>query len=332
MKRQAKQRRAKDAGSELYQELQEYLADAFPDYDSGDAETAIYWFANDYYSGQGDPLYSVLSYYSEYKPGRLIDSIDDESEEAQEMYRGLEREYGDGGEATGATEATEADALDIDDEDHVAKEMAKALDVEEADLKIRSAKNYESFGAGTVWEVTLGKNQEYYVVADDEVASDLAVEIVKQDLETEPEIFNQEFLEQHIDEKKLREELESDVRDMAREDLEQTDTDDFWRQAEGQGMYVPDEDEDGERRDPTEQEIEELVGLIVDDRLKDPIEYLEDIYGKTDAMKQAIKIAGIDVDAAATEAVNADGAGHFLGHYDGETHETPGGFVYWREN
>jgi hypothetical protein len=67
-------------------------------------------------------------------------------------------------------------------------------------------------------------------------------------------------------------------------------------------------------------------------RLSDPMEYLEDIYGKEDAVKQAIKIAGIDIDAAAEEAVNVDGPAHFLSSYDGSSYNTKNGLVYWRRN
>ena len=62
------------------------------------------------------------------------------------------------------------------------------------------------------------------------------------------------------------------------------------------------------------------------------MDYLEDIYGKGDAVKQAIEIAGIDIDAAAEDAVDTDGAAHFLSSYDGNSYTTKGGLVYWRTN
>ena len=39
----------------------------------------------------------------------------------------------------------------------------------------------------------------------------------------------------------------------------------------------------------------------------------------------------IDYEAAAKELVRLDGAGRWLSYYDGETHETISGFVYWWE-
>jgi len=60
--------------------------------------------------------------------------------------------------------------------------------------------------------------------------------------------------------------------------------------------------------------------------------YLEKIYGSEDAVKQAIEIAGIDVNAAAEDAVDTDGPEHFVARYDGNYYTTKNGLVYWREN
>jgi hypothetical protein len=226
-----------------------------------------------------------------------------------------------------------AKRVDFSDETAVLKEMAKALEVKWNDLSIREASNYEGFGTGTVYEINQSfSRSEWYVVENEDQAEALAIEIVKQDLESEPEIFNQDFIERHIDEKKLRDELMPDVRNFAQEDLEALSTEDFWEAYEGEGLDAPEEDEEGNRREPISREIEELAERQAEERLRDPMEYLEDIYGKIDAVKEAIRIAGIDEDEAAKEAVNADGAGHFLSSYDGETHETPAGLVYWRHN
>lgn len=225
-----------------------------------------------------------------------------------------------------------APEVDIENEESVLAEIAAALDEDPDTLYVEHDKNYESFGAGTVWRVEPGGTREYFVMADASAADDLAIEMVKQDLETEPEIFNQSFIEQYIDEKKLAEELKSDVEENQRESLSEAPAKNFWLEAEGVGMYVPEEDDDGERRDPTEEEIDEAAGLLADVVLKNPMQYLEDIYGKEDARKQAIEIAGLDIDKAAKEAINADGAGNYLSSYDGELNETPGGFAYWRHN
>ena len=145
----------------------------------------------------------------------------------------------------------------------------------------------------------------------------------------EPEIFNKDFIESHINTDRLRRDLHNDVRDMAEEDLRDMSDREFWRTAE-RYIDVPEEDEDGDMPD-TDDYVEDVAEKMAEERLKDPMEYLEEIYGD-EAAAQAIKIAGFDVDAAAEDAVDTDGWQHFLSHYDGSSDETESDFVFWREN
>lgn len=225
-----------------------------------------------------------------------------------------------------------ASSIDFDDEDEVRREMSRALDIPEDNLKIAEDRGLTGFGVGTVYEVAIrGGSKDWCVVRDDEQERDLALAIVAQDLESEPEIFNKSFLESQIDEKKLRDALWSDTLNARTEDLEHMRPTEFWREYEGEGFDAPEEDEDGERRDPEWSEIEELAEKQTEAQLRDPMEYLEGIYGD-EAAKQALDIVGFDIDRAAEEAVDADGPGHFLSSYDGETRETSSGLVYWRRN
>jgi len=225
--------------------------------------------------------------------------------------------------------------IDIDDEDAVLAEMAEELGEDAEDLSIESDKGLESFGVGTAWRVSSGR-REWVVVQDDDVARDLAVEIVKQDLDSEPEIFNRSFLESHINIDRLRRDLRYDLMNSTIDDLSyeaESDPEEFWERADAEGMDVPEEDlddEDWEWPTPEQPVIEDLAERIVDAQLEDPMQYLEDIYGREDAVKQAIEIAGIDIEAAAEDAVSADGAGHFVSSYDGEIYDTPEGLCYWR--
>ena len=224
--------------------------------------------------------------------------------------------------------------VDFDDEDAVLAEVAKALGADPEEIFLDEDKGLSSFGAGTVYRAEWGR-EEYVVVRDHDQMEELALEVVKQDLDQEPEIFNQDFIERHVNTDRLRRDLESDVVSMRIDDL--TDMadrrpDDFWREYESEGFDAPEEDEEGERPEPTHNEIEELAQKQAEEQLRDPMEYLEDIYGREDATKEAIRIAGIDVDAAAQDAVDTDGPEHFLARYDGNSHETKGGLVYWRDN
>lgn len=225
-----------------------------------------------------------------------------------------------------------AKGIDFDDEEAVLAEIASEFKIDEDELDISEERGLSGFGAGTVYEVTIAGSRtgkEWQVVESTDQMRELAVEVVKQDLESEPEIFNRDFIEQHINMSRLRRDLHSDVRDMNEESLRDMRDRDFWRTATDY-IEVPEEDEDGDMPDP-EDFIEDVAEAMTEEQLKDPMSYLEDIYGD-EAVEQAIKIAGIDIDAAAEDAVDTDGAEHFLARYDGNYHETKNGLVYWRSN
>ena len=217
--------------------------------------------------------------------------------------------------------------------------MARELDIDPDELKIDDGgRGLSSFGAGTVYEITIkgGKHgKEWCVVENEDQERDLALAIVKQDLDESPENFTQSWLEQHINMDRLRRDLESDVLsgniDRITEDAERY-PDDFWKDYERAGFDAPEENEDGERPEPSSTEIETLAEKQTEEELRDPMEYLENFDDKAGAIKKAIEIAGIDIDAAAEDAVDTDGPAHFLNSYDGNSYTTKNGLVYWRTN
>lgn len=224
------------------------------------------------------------------------------------------------------------EGIDFGDEDAVLAEIARELDIDPDELDIKEETGLTGFGTGTVYEITIkGGHKEWMVVENSDQEEELAVEIVKQDLEEEPELFEKSFIESHINMDRLRRDLTDDVLNNNIETLQDRSDDEFWREYERGGFDAPEEDEDGNRPEPNELQIEELAEQQTKEQLQDPMQYMDDVYG-ADAAKEAIRIAGIDVDAAAEEAVDTDGTGHFLSGYDGETHETKSGLVYWRAN
>lgn len=220
--------------------------------------------------------------------------------------------------------------VDFGDEDEVLEDVARALGEDPDNLEIEEDSGLGSFGAGTVYSITVrgGRDKEWQVVEDEDQEYKLAIAVVTQDLEQEPEIFEKSFIESHIDKDKLRDELHSDALDMRTEDLNEMRARDFWREWEEEGFELP--EHEGED-DPTDEEVEQLAEKQTEARLRDPMEYLEEIYGDEAAAK-AIEIAGIDVEEAAEEAVDTDGPAHFLARYDGNSHTTRAGLVYWRSN
>lgn len=270
-------------------------------------------------------------------------------------------------------------AVDFGDEEDVLREVAEELGEDADSLTIKES-HMTKFRAGLVYEIsTRGGRRSWLVMEDEDAAEALALAVVTQDLEEEPGNFSRDFIEQHIDTDRLRNDLMSDVEDNISEDLSEMSASEFWREAERNGTGSPSfivswdnghatgdlaeefDDEDdalaaGEEwkaemvaadddpeeaedvysydvsiKPPDDLDIESLAEKLAEERLADPIEYLADIYGREDAIEKAIEIAGIDLAAAAQDAVNIDGWPHFLAHFNGNYETTPSGFVVWQE-
>jgi hypothetical protein len=244
--------------------------------------------------------------------------------------------------------------------------MALELESDVEDLEIEEDRGLSGFGEGTFYVVTTGR-QEYQVAESEDAAEKLAIAVVLQDLESEPEIFNQDFIESHINLDRLRRDLSSDVQNSNYERLKEEADRRPMKFLKDTNIDIPEptdkklreyaeamSDDDnpaasileklkegdaedkwiemGEDPKVPDSEIEEIAEAETEEALKDPVQYLKDIYGDEDGIKKAIEIGGIDEKAAASEAVNTDGAGHFLARYDGNMHDGPGGIVWWRSN
>ena len=231
---------------------------------------------------------------------------------------------------------------DFDDEKDVLREFCEAegscepddCEIEEdAGLNSFGTVNRESGRACKFYGITCGQH-EWQIAKDHDSMRDLAIEIVRQDLKDEPEIFNQVWLESHIDTDRLKRELETDIHDSNCSYAKEIGTERFWKEAPDRSIEVPDDVQDAldngdDPRDPTDSELDAFAEDMTTDQLKDPMDHLRDIYGG-DASKEAIRIAGIDIEAAAEDAVDTDSPEHFVARYDGRSHETKSQFVYWR--
>jgi len=224
--------------------------------------------------------------------------------------------------------------VDFTDEESVKRAMAKELEVDPSDINIEES-HYKDFTGDTYYRIDFGGDKEYFVAKDNDSAYDLAVAMVKQDLEEDPSMFNQSFIESHIDTDRLRRDLESDVSNSNTEYFNDMRDSDLAREAKQRGLDTDEFFDDyGDLKEDADRDalVERLAEKLTEEQLKDPMSYLEEMYSKEDAVKKAIEIAGIDVKAAAEEAVDSDGMGHFLSPYDGEYQEGPDGIIWWRHN
>ncbi len=211
-------------------------------------------------------------------------------------------------------------------------------------------------------EVSFGK-RTFLVCANYDVMETEATRRVTEDLENEPELFEQNFIQSHIDTDRLRSTLMSDVEEQIRESPESygytggkqwtvtitgadgevleeapeafDDEDEAyaWGRDRADELKAdnPDADYDVNERDTDGGEPDEdWIEAKAQEQLSDPVGYMQEIYGDDDGIKQAIALAGIDVPAAAAEAVSVDGPAHFMNTYDGNYQELPSGGVWMR--
>lgn len=208
-------------------------------------------------------------------------------------------------------------------------EVANALEIAPNYMRLRESRNFDN-----VYDAKVGRN-EYTIAIDLDTAEAMAVEHVTDELKSEPEIFNQSFIEQHIDQKALKEYVyDAHMEDPYVEELASYQVEDFWQLATQLDVVevVPRRGRDGDLKLPTQKQVQAVQEAYAEDRSQDPMEFFIDMYGRNDAIKHAVEAVGIDINAAAQDAIRTDGWQHFLAHYDGNSYETTSGFVYWRTN
>jgi len=178
--------------------------------------------------------------------------------------------------------------------------------------------------------------QEFLVFSSYDDAENYATRKVEEDLDSEPELFSQDWLEGFIDTERLYRDLDDDVYNMnhsyfteiADEDGDEYETRQIDELVEGDFLDKDDIEDEGK----IDSAIEDAARDRTDEQLRDPMEYLREIYGDEDAVKEAMRIAGFDTTAAAENAIQTDGVPHFLSSYDGEEVELDNGNVMYRLN
>ena len=161
--------------------------------------------------------------------------------------------------------------------------------------------------------------EEYVFIESEEIAEGIAIDQVEEDLEEDPGMFTQSWLQDFIYI------YDIDKRIMCNEE------EDFIRESVTEDLNI----EDFGSEEDYNNAIEEAVKTRLDEyetSLDDPIEYFVDeqgIYSVEDLMKQSW--INIDINKASKDAVNMDGWAHFLSRYDGEYETTKNGIVYFKD-
>jgi hypothetical protein len=166
------------------------------------------------------------------------------------------------------------------------------------------------------WSIETDGNRDYMVFATEKDAEDYARELVKQDLEDQPEIFNQEWLQGHINEEKFFRDLKMDLDHWAHEDV-----------SENPSGYDISEKDVEDQTPAFEQATEKYVEDYIEDIKQQGVaEWLKGL-GSEDKI-----ITYLDIDEAVDSAINTDGWAHFVSSYDGNYDYLLDGSVFWRVN
>lgn len=200
----------------------------------------------------------------------------------------------------------------------------KYYDEEKSDEEIDSM-NQEMCGVldiGTPFEnsgtVTVD-GIDYRIIQDENEAERIAIEQIKNDLESNPEMFIQSWLHSFLyitetDKRIMTSDEENFIIEMITEDAE---------------------NEVFENEEEKEKWIDEQVTEKLKDfkeGLEDPLQYFVDeqgIYSIEDLLKQSW--INIDIEEASKDAVKVDGWAHFLSHYDESYEETENGLIIFRD-
>jgi len=187
------------------------------------------------------------------------------------------------------------------------------------------------------FQVSNSENEWFRVFENETAAIQCAEAEVVSQLEDDPETYGGEWTRQFIDMDKVRRDLYDSARDDEYWNEQYPEYEDKIKELIDRGLLGEDPllSSTGRKRKLTrkvESWIDDLWEKMIDDhaneRLEDPQEFLEEIYGKQDSWKECMKIGGIDTHAAAEWLVGADGWVHTISNNDGLSHDLPSGAIY----
>jgi len=210
-------------------------------------------------------------------------------------------------------------------EEDLAEALAKELGVE-------VVKEHDSpFGRGKVVELDDGSEVLVFENSDD--AEKEAIERVREDLEYDPEMFTQSWLQDFVYISDTdRRVMASEEVDSYVSDIKDSEPDRLIEEAD---MDIDEYEEASEKR--KEEMLNEADEILSEQMYNDwykslvhPIDFLVDeqgLYSKEDLMKQPW--IQLDIDKASKDAIRVDGVPHFLATYDGEENYGRGEMVYY---
>ena len=179
-----------------------------------------------------------------------------------------------------------------------------------------------------------------------------AIEYVKDQLESEPELFNASFFEDHIYMSKTdcriyaNEAADSYIEDLEDDPERVPEVAGNSKEYEALQENLQELEDRDMSTDEVESQIEELVSVsreeireeyyerVYESLRYDPVDYFIEEQGLYRDIAELIEsnLVSINYNKAAEDAVQQDGMGHFLSSYDGESIYSVDGTVWFRDN
>ena len=179
---------------------------------------------------------------------------------------------------------------------------------------------------------------EYRVFKNEDVAEEMAVEEVREDLEYQPEMFNRDFLMDFVEvDDFLVLDIENANYDYVK-DIEDESDDKYANRLIAElvdnGLISENEALTTDPTDLSDDYSQDYINLLTSEQIGDDngIQYFIDNFGEDEFFKIVIDNNLIDFDNASKDAVNMDGIAHFLARYDGETIYLDNNVVAYRTN
>lgn len=225
-------------------------------------------------------------------------------------------------------------------EETAKRELEKELGVK---TEIGSYEYYENLGAialVTVKGEAKNGESEWIVFPDLETAKKAAVHRVGEDLENNPEYFEESWLLSQIDNEKA----ERFFREMYDEwnrsyvnDIKREDSDEYINRlaAEMVSNGIITEEEGRDKDFNLDTKIDEFVENMTNEQISEGnggFEHYSLNFGEDEAKKILKDNNLIDIDSAAQNAVDIDGVAHFIDMYDNNAVELPSGAVAYGTN
>ena len=170
------------------------------------------------------------------------------------------------------------------------------------------------------------ENAEYRVFKTEDDAEETAIQQVREDLEENPDYFNQDWLMNYIDGRDFFEEALTEMNDSYVQDIESESDRKYANRLIAEmvenGILDEDDAQSGNAEELAEYYKDDYIALLTQEKLEegnDGLDYFIFNFGEEETYKMVIDNNLIDIDEASKDAVSTDGIGHFLSSYDGET-------------